>query len=89
MSADIIPIEEHPAMRSEDLKKLLLLVPPKQRDDIDLQRLILFRLKLDGLDSTRAYLVEKFRAADSCGFSGRLYDYLKDDTAENNCKSDE
>lgn len=89
MSDNIICLEDHPYTDPQELKKLLLLVPPQQRDDVDLQRLMLFRLKLDGFDRTRSYLVEKFRAADRCGFSGRLFDYLKNDEEENKCDSKE
>ena len=88
MSDIIIPIESYMTEYKKDLKILLKLIPPKQRNDIDLQRLILFRLKLDQFDRTRAYLVDRIRAADRCKFEGRLYDYLKDDTVDNQCKPD-
>lgn len=89
MADSIIPIEDHFSEKRPDLKKLLKLVPPKQRDDTDLQRLILFRLSLDSFASTRAYLVDKIRAADRCKFNGRLFDYLKDDKIETACTSKE
>ncbi len=88
MSTKIVTLEDLPGPHNQELKKLMLLVPPKQRDDSDLTRLILFRLKLDGFEQTRAYLVEKLRAADGCSFNGRLYDYLKDDVQENECKEE-
>ncbi|MGD9210508.1 MAG: hypothetical protein PVI90_07010 [Desulfobacteraceae bacterium] len=86
MTDNIISIENHFSEQATDLKKLLKLVSPSQRNDTELQRLILFRLKLDGFDRTRAYLVDKTRAADKCGFNGRLYDYLKDDKIESTCE---
>lgn len=87
MSDNIISLEDHPGTNPKDLKKLLLLISPDQRDDVELQRLMLFRMKLDGFDRTRSYLVEKLRDAEACGFKGRLFDYLKNDTEEKACKS--
>ncbi|MEJ2641847.1 MAG: hypothetical protein P8010_19955 [Desulfosarcinaceae bacterium] len=86
MTDKLIAIDESLEEQAEDLKKLMKLVDPHQREDRDLARLLMIRLKLDGLKRTRAYLVERTRAADKCGYQGRLYDYLKDDVEDRLCQ---
>jgi hypothetical protein len=85
MTDKLISIDESLGDQAGDLQKLMKLVDPRQRGDKDLVRLLLVRLKLDGLEPTRDYLVQKTRAADRCAFKGRLYDYLKDDVEERIC----
>jgi len=87
MAHNVIAIETLDGADKEALQKLMLLVPPDQRQDKDLLRLLAFRLKLDGFTATRQYLVRKTRDADQCVFTGRLYDYLKDDLEEQKCGS--
>lgn len=88
MTDKLIAIDESLEDQTENLKKLMKLVDPHQREDRDLARMLLIRLRLDGLKRTRAYLVERTRAADKCGYQGRLYDYLKDDVEERACQED-
>jgi len=88
MGQKLYSIENLSGQDHDDLEKLLLLVPPKQRQDLQLRRLLLFRLLIDGFEITRSYMVDKTRAADRCGFSGRIYDYLKDDDIERSCPED-
>ena len=85
MEKDLIDLDELPGEDRENLEKLMLLIPPADREDVDLRRLLLFRLRLDGFSRTRNYLVERVRSADRCGFSGRLFDYLKDGLEEKAC----
>lgn len=89
MGERLIAIEDISGPEQDALEKLLLLVPPKQRQDLELRRLLLFRLRIDGFDITRNYLVDRTRSADRCGFSGRIYEYLKDDDIERSCPTDE
>jgi hypothetical protein len=62
--------------------KLMELIPDEQRSDQKLQRLIAFRLKLDGEDLTRAYILNKIEHAEECRYAGNLYDFMKDDKIE-------
>ena len=87
MTDKLISIDEKLGDHADDLKKLMKLVDPSQHGDRDLTRLLLIRLQLDGLERTRAYLVKKTRAAEACNFTGRLYDYLKDDLEEGTCQN--
>lgn len=89
MTDNIIRIDDRLGDQAENLQRLMKLVDPHQREDKDLARLLLVRLELDGLERTRAYLVQKTRAADRCNYGGRLYDYLKDEVEARTCdKSD-
>jgi hypothetical protein len=63
----------------------MLLVSPSDRSDVRLRRLLLFRLRLDGFTHTRNYLVEKSRAAERCGLSSSLFEYLNGDEKEKGC----
>ncbi|MGD8368576.1 MAG: hypothetical protein PVG78_13130 [Desulfobacterales bacterium] len=85
MQKDIIDIDNLPGEQRDRLEQLMLLVPPSDRDDMRLRRLLLFRLRLDGFPTTRGYLVDKVRSADRCRFFGSFYDYLKDDVEEKAC----
>ena len=68
--------------------KLMALLPEEQRSDIKLQRLIAFRLKLDGEDLARAYILNKIEHAEACQYEGNLYDFMKDDKIEASCGLD-
>jgi hypothetical protein len=85
MSEKIVSLEKRDAALQKDLDRLLQIVPARHQEDQDLRRLLAFRLKLDGFTSTRTYIVRKIREMNACGFSGRMFDYLKDDQAENSC----
>lgn len=89
MTDNLISINESLSDHADDLKKLMKLVDPSQREDKDLASLLLIRLQLDGLNQTRDYLVQKTRAADMCNFKGSLYDYLKNDVEERTCQSED
>jgi hypothetical protein len=65
--------------------RLMALIPDEQRTEKKLQRLIAFRLKLDGEDLTRAYILKKIEHAAECQYAGNLYDFLKDDKIEMSC----
>ena len=80
MSGRIIRLEEHALVDSEELEQLMRRAPADQRDDIRLKRYLAFRLKLDGLVATQAYLSNRLMAAETSAYRGRLYDFLcKDD----------
>jgi len=87
MTADIINIEDRDEALHAVLEKVIQLVPEKDRQDINLQRIIAFRLKLDGEAATRAYLVKKIEEIIQCAYTGSLYDFLKDDIQEKECSA--
>ncbi|MCG6911223.1 MAG: hypothetical protein LJE94_14015 [Deltaproteobacteria bacterium] len=85
MPADVIHIEEQEGPFLSILQRIMRMVPEKDRNDGNLQRLIAFRLRLDGEIATREYLFEKIREVIQCAYTGTLYDYLKDDLKEREC----
>jgi hypothetical protein len=88
MPQNIVSLENLDPALQKDLNRLMQIVPARHQEDGDLRHLIAFRLKLDGITPTRSYIVRKIREMNACGFSGRMYDYLKDDQGHNSC-SDE
>jgi hypothetical protein len=87
MSDKIVSLEKRDAALQKDLERLVQILPARHQEDGDLRHLIAFRLKLDGFTPTRSYIVRKIREMNACGFSGRMFDYLKDDQAENACRA--
>lgn len=72
----------------EAFRRLMDLIPSKQREDIFLQRLIAVRLNLDGENRTGDYIVRKLEQAVQCNYSGSLFHFLKDDLEETACLKD-
>ena len=87
MSDKIISIEETEGTFKLALQRIMRMVPDRDRHDKKLQRLIAFRLKLDGEATLSEYLIRKIRAAIKCSYSGNLYDFLKDDLKQRECTS--
>jgi hypothetical protein len=86
MTEKIISIEEQPGPFQMLLKHILRMVPDRDKDDIQLHRLLAFRLRLDGEAALREYLMVKIRQAIQCGYTGSLYAFLKDDLQEKECQ---
>jgi hypothetical protein len=58
------------------LRNILRMVPSKDQNDVALQRMLAFRLRIDGESATREYLMRKIRDMIQCRYNGRLYDFL-------------
>ena len=71
------------------LQNIMRMVPDRDKDDLDLKRLLAFRLRTDGESATREYLMRKIRDMIQCAFNGRLYEFLKDDAIASSCLSPE
>ncbi len=82
---NIIELEELDDAFYASLQKVMGVVPLRHRQDKKLQRLIAFRLKLDGEGRTIEYLLYKIREINQCAYTGSLYEYLKDDHEKNAC----
>jgi hypothetical protein len=67
------------------LRNVLRMVPERDQGDVALQRLLAFRLRIDGESATREYLMRNIRDMIQCRFSGRLYDFLKNDRLSAAC----
>lgn len=89
MSDKIISIEEQNGAFQTIFKRVMRLVPDRDKHDKKLQRLIAFRLRIDGEAAISEYLIKKIKEARKCSFRGSLYDYLKDDMIEKTCIDDD
>lgn len=79
MTEKIIALEELPGPLQSVLHSVLQMVPDRDKDDIHLQRLLAFRLRIDGEAALREYLMTQIRDAIQCAYTGSLYEFLKDD----------
>ncbi|MBT8343002.1 MAG: hypothetical protein HKP58_16585 [Desulfatitalea sp.] len=81
----VISIESLDGPMLAMLRNVMRMVPDRDKDDLALQRLLAFRLRIDGEGSTREYLMRKIRDMIQCRYSGRLYDFLKDEAVSGAC----
>ncbi|MGD8993038.1 MAG: hypothetical protein PVI00_16390 [Desulfobacterales bacterium] len=89
MADKIIAIEEQTGAFQTTFQRVMRMVPDRDKQDKKLQRLIAFRLKIDGEAAISEYLIMKIKEAIKCSFRGSLYDYLKDDMLEKTCIGDD
>jgi hypothetical protein len=80
MAAELISIEEALGGDTRMLIRLMRLVPDKDKDDDCLRRLVAFRLLKDGEKRTQAFLLAKIRKMIQSAYTGRLYDFIRDDS---------
>ena len=85
MSDKVISLEDQKGPFQEIFQRVIRMVPQREKDDKKLQRLIAFRMKVDGEVYTSEYLVRKIRETIECDYAGSLYDFLKDDLQEKEC----
>jgi hypothetical protein len=52
---------------------------------VNLQRLLAFRLHIDGEAALKEYLMTKISAAAQCAYTGSLYDFLRNDLTAREC----
>ena len=85
MTDKVIAIESIGGPYQDVLIRIMRMVPDRDKHDLDLRRLIAFRLRVDGEGDTSEYLMRKIRDMIQCAYHGRLYDFLKDDELERSC----
>jgi hypothetical protein len=85
MVEKVIALEESEGPFQVTFQRVMRKVPQRERSDKKLQRLIAFRLKQDGEATTSEYLIAKMKEVLDCAYTGRLYDFLKDDLKEKEC----
>lgn len=81
----VISIESLSGPLYNMLRNVLRMVPERDQGDVALQRLLAFRLRIDGEGATREYLMRKIRDMIQCRYTGRLYDFLKNDKLSAAC----
>ncbi len=89
MPDKIVSIEETEGAFQMSFQRVMRMVPDRDKDDKKLQRLIAFRLNLDGEAAMSEYLIKKIRAAIKCSYTGTLYDFLKDDVQSKECAGED
>lgn len=88
MTGQIISIEDMNGPFQKDFQRIMKIIPEKDKSDKKLQRLLAFRLKLDGEAAVREYIAKKIQEIISCKYTGSLYAFLKDDLHEKECRAD-
>jgi hypothetical protein len=58
------------------LERLMALLSPEDRSDIKLRRFLIFRMKIDGEDVTKGYILRKLEDILKKGFSGSFYEFV-------------
>ena len=89
MSDKLITIEEQDGPYQPLFQRIMRMVPDRDKNDKNLQRLLAFRLRIDGEAALREYLMRKIRETIKCAYTGKLYDFLKDDLSKDICDLDE
>lgn len=85
MSDKLISLEEQDGPFQAVFQRIMRMVPDRDKNDKNLQRLLAFRLKLDGEAALNEFLIRKIRETIKCAYTGSLYDFLKDDLIEKEC----
>jgi hypothetical protein len=85
MPEKVIAIEKLDGPYKNIFIKTMRMVPDRDKNDKNLQRLIAFRLRTAGEAATREYLINKIRDTIQCGYTGSFYNFLKDDLKVKEC----
>ena len=86
MADKLITIEEQDGPFQNVFQRIMRMVPDRDKKDKNLQRLLAFRLKIDGEAALSEFLIRKIRDTIKCAYTGSLYDFLKDDLIEKECR---
>jgi hypothetical protein len=89
MSDKLIAIEEQDGPYKAVFQRIMRMVPDRDKNEKNLQRLLAFRLRIDGEAALNEYLIRKIRDSIKCAYTGNLYDFLKDDLIQKECGTDE
>ena len=87
MSDKLITIEKQDGPFRVMFQKIMRMVPDRDKNDKSLQRLLAFRLKIDGEAALSEYLIRKIRETIKCAYTGSLYEFLKDDLIVKKCST--
>ena len=86
MADKLITIEEQDGPFQNVFQRIMRMVPDRDKKDKNLQRLLAFRLKIDGEAAMSEFLIRKIRETIKCAYTGSLYECLKDDLIEEECR---
>jgi len=88
MSEKVIALENTGGPFQTILRRVMRMVPERDKNDRKLQRLLAFRLKIDGEAATSEYLIRKIRELVDCAYTGSFYEFIKNDIIEKECFGD-
>ena len=89
MSDKLIALEEQDGPFQNVFQRFMRMVPDRDKNDKSLQRLLAFRLRIDGEAALNEYLIRKIRETIKCAYTGSLYDFLKNDLIEKECRPED
>lgn len=76
MTDNIIALEKRDGPFQAVFQRILRMVPDRDKADKNLQRLLAFRLQVDGEAQTTEYLMAHIRDYIQCAYSEGLYTFL-------------
>ncbi len=89
MSDKLIALEEQDGPFRNVFQRFMRMVPDRDKNDKNLQRLLAFRLRIDGEAALNEYLIRKIRETIKCAYTGSLYDFLKNDLIDKECRPED
>ena len=72
MSDKLVTIEDQEGPYKPLLQRIMRMVPDRDKNDKNLQRLLAFRLRIDGEAALSEYLIRKIKEAIKCVYTGKL-----------------
>lgn len=85
MTEKLISIEDRDGPSQKSLKRIMRMVPDKDKSDPNLKRMLAFRLQIDGEAAVSEFLIRKIRDMIQCAYTGSFYDFIKDDNRQRDC----
>jgi len=85
MVEKLISIEDRDGPMQKSLKRVMRMVPDKDKSDPNLKRMLAFRLQIDGEAAVSEFLIRKIRDMIQCAYTGSFYDFIKDDNRRSDC----
>jgi hypothetical protein len=76
MAEKIISLENREGPFQAVFQRVMRMVPERDKEDTQLQRLLAFRLEIDGESETIEYLMAHVRDYIQCGHKGSLYSFM-------------
>ena len=86
MTEKVIRIETNDRPLGVSLERVMRMVPERDKQDPNLKRLLAFRLRVDGEDRLREFLMKRIRAAIACAYTGSFFEFIRDDLKANECQ---
>lgn len=76
MNEKVIALEERDGPFQAVFQRVMRMVPEREKNDKQLQRLLAFRLEIDGESKTIEYLMQHVRDYIQCKSTGDLYAFM-------------